>query len=39
MAETPPKTADAPEKLSWKLFILVVAGALGFIGAAIILAP
>lgn len=30
---------DLAERLSWRLFLLVVAGATGFIGAAFILAP
>ena len=39
MADPTAKAADASEKFSWKLFIMVVAGAAGFIGAALILAP
>lgn len=39
MADPTPKKTDASEKLSWKLFFLLIAGAVGFIGAALILAP
>ena len=39
MADTTSKTPDASEKFSWKLFFLLIAGAVAFIGAALILAP
>ena len=39
MADSNSKNADASEKLSWKLFVMVAAGAAAFIGAAMILAP
>ena len=39
MADPATKATDAPEKFSWKLFLLLIAGAVGFISAAIILAP
>jgi hypothetical protein len=39
MADSSPKAADASEKLSWKLFVMVAAGAAAFIAAALILAP
>lgn len=39
MADSSPKTTDASEKFSWKLFFLLIAGTAAFIGAALILAP
>lgn len=39
MADSKPHNADASEKLSWKLFVMVAAGAAAFIAAAMILAP
>ena len=39
MADHSPATAtDASEKLGWKLFFLLIAGAASFIGAAFVLA-
>jgi hypothetical protein len=39
MADSTSKTSDASEKFGWKLFFLLLAGAVAFIGAAMILAP
>ena len=39
MADANPKSTDSSEKFSWKLFFLLIAGAVAFIGAALILAP
>jgi hypothetical protein len=38
MADHTPAAPDASEKLSWKLFFILIAGAAGFIGAAFVLA-